>query len=176
MRGENRVGWVSRLAVGAVVVIGVVVVAPGAYAGTGPGPSCRPGPAPDVASAIFAEAAAPEVVSVEPFAGPEAGLAGLWVQMGRSGRLESPMAVEADLPPGIATMLSQNSRGLKLEQRKSGRTSMRLDGRFLRGTVAYIDANGHLVTSFDSDLPAADVDPKAVDQTTATAVDGRELR
>lgn len=130
MRSENKVGWASRLIVGTLALGGALVVAPAAMAATGDA-ACHP-------PALCAPA------SLTP------ALGGMWVQLdGRSGRLVP--SVNPVVPPAISRLLSQNSRGLRVVERKSGRLSMALDGRFLRAMTAHVDADGHVVVSCDSD-------------------------
>jgi hypothetical protein len=81
---------------------------------------------------------------------PSPVLGGMWVQIdgrGRLGTMSNPA-----IPQAISRLISQNSRGLRVVERKSGRLSMALDGRFLRAMVAHVEDDGSVVTSCDSDL------------------------
>jgi hypothetical protein len=132
MRGENQVGRASLLTVGTLVLLGVlgVMPVPAMAAGSGDAGSCHP---PALCAAALPTA-----------------LGGMWVQIDRSGRMVAP--TNPTIPPAISRLLSQNSRGLRVVERKSGRLSMALDGRFLSAVVARVDDSGRVVTSCDADL------------------------
>jgi hypothetical protein len=66
------------------------------------------------------------------------------------------VAAPAYMSPLLKRMLSQSSDGLAVVERKSGRLSLHLQGRFLRAVFATIDENGRVVTSCHGEaLPPA---------------------
>jgi hypothetical protein len=145
MRGENQVGWAPRVAVGALALAGMLVMTAEAHAGSSEAPSCR-------SEAVVAAEEPFGVCEEAPVEMQWEGLGGMWIQMDRNGELVAPDA-EGKMPASLSRLLSQNSRGLRVEARKSGRISMALNGRFLRAIVAHVDENGRVVTSCDPDLP-----------------------
>jgi hypothetical protein len=136
MRGENQVGRASLLTVGTLVLLGVLGIAPvpAMAAGSGDAGSCHP----------------PALCAAAPSGALPTALSGMWVQIDRSGQMVAP--TNPTIPPAISRLLSQNSRGLRVVERKSGRLSMALDGRFLSAVVARVDDSGRVVTSCDADL------------------------
>jgi hypothetical protein len=117
------------------------VPVPALAAGSGDAGSCHP---PALCAAAPSDALPPA-------------LGGMWVQIDRSGHVVT--SATPAVPPAISRLLSQNSRGLRVVERKSGRLSMALDGRFLRAMVAHVDDDGRVVTS-DSDLPVVPAEGK----------------
>jgi hypothetical protein len=132
MRGEQNSGWTSWPIVGTLVLLSVLGVAPAPLmAASG---DCQP----------------PALCAAAPSDAPSPVLGGMWVQIDGQGRLGT-MSNPA-IPQAISRLISQNSRGLRVVERKSGRLSMALDGRFLRAMVAHVEDDGSVVTSCDSDL------------------------
>lgn len=163
MRGENQVGW-ARVAVGALALAGMLVIAPESHAGSSEAPSCR-------SEAAAAAEASFEICDAAPAGMQWEGMGGMWVQMDRNGRLAAPDA-EGRIPASLNRLLSQSSRGLRVETRKSGRISMALNGKFLRAIVAHVDENGRVVTSCDPDLPEGHA--HAASSAGAPATSGKE--